>query len=145
LISLEQQHFVKTLYSRVRRQGCQFFLDTLYQSGKNIPNYQEIAKIAINIPNGHKIYQMAIKILHFQFQGPPKFTQIEILVGKYTIWQPCPVPIPVREFMADLHKPLLTQSLGDGVIASASRQKILGSNPARRKVLGIYTLQCCCL
>jgi hypothetical protein len=28
--------------------------------------------MAINIPNGHKIYQ------HFPFQGPPKFTQMGI-------------------------------------------------------------------
>jgi hypothetical protein len=26
--------------------------------------------MAVNIPNGHKIYQ------HFQFQGPPNYTQI---------------------------------------------------------------------
>jgi hypothetical protein len=36
-----------------------------------------------NIPNGHKIYQ------HLPFKGPPKFTQIGILVWKQTIWQPC--------------------------------------------------------
>jgi hypothetical protein len=35
------------------------------------------------MPNGRKIYQ------HFPFQGPPKYTQIGILVLKYTIWQPC--------------------------------------------------------
>jgi hypothetical protein len=34
----------------VHVQGCQIFLDTTYQSGKNIPN-------------GHKVYQMAMKYM----------------------------------------------------------------------------------
>jgi hypothetical protein len=36
-------------------QGCQIFLGTAYQNGKNIPN---IPKYIIN---GHKIYEIAIK------------------------------------------------------------------------------------
>jgi hypothetical protein len=55
----------------VRRcHGCQIFLGTKYQTGKNIPNY-------------HKMYQMAIKIFQpFPIQGPPKFTQIWIFCLK---------------------------------------------------------------
>jgi hypothetical protein len=30
------------------------------------------------MPNGHKLYQMAVKYYKFPFQGPPKFTQIGI-------------------------------------------------------------------
>jgi hypothetical protein len=42
-----------------------------------------------NRPNCQKIYQIAIKFTkHFPFQGPPKYTQIEILVRKSTVWQP---------------------------------------------------------
>jgi hypothetical protein len=45
-------------------QGCQIFLGTTYQNGKNVPNNQQIG-----IPNGHicnipnvlKIYQMSVK------------------------------------------------------------------------------------
>jgi uncharacterized protein YnzC (UPF0291/DUF896 family) len=39
-------------------------------------------KCLYHIPNGNKIYR------HFQFQGPPKFTQIGIIGLKNTIWQP---------------------------------------------------------
>jgi hypothetical protein len=31
-------------------QGCQIFLGTTYQDGKNIPNNHKIYKMAINIP-----------------------------------------------------------------------------------------------
>jgi hypothetical protein len=54
------------------------------KNGKNIP------KLPQNVPNGDKIYQMAVKysewpqnipnghkiFQHFPFQGPPKYTQI---------------------------------------------------------------------
>jgi hypothetical protein len=38
-----------------RHQGCQISPATPYQNGKSITNDQQ------NIPNGHKIYQMAVK------------------------------------------------------------------------------------
>jgi hypothetical protein len=37
-------------------KGCQIFLGTTYQSGKNTPN--ELGHMAMNIPNGRKIHQM---------------------------------------------------------------------------------------
>jgi hypothetical protein len=68
-------------------QGCQIFLDTIYQNGGKYT-------ICIDtlLPNGHNRYQSAIictyvyvHILNgqriqqpFPFQGPPKFTQIGI-------------------------------------------------------------------
>jgi hypothetical protein len=47
-------------------QGCQIFLGTTYQNGKNSTKlpYQMATKYTKwpqNIPNGHKIYQMATK------------------------------------------------------------------------------------
>jgi hypothetical protein len=45
------------MLSSAQLQGCQIFLATTYQNGKNIPNYHKISKI----PNGHKIYRVAVK------------------------------------------------------------------------------------
>jgi hypothetical protein len=63
----------------IRNQGCQIFLRTRHQRGKNIPNDRKIYQMAIRYflwtqtwPNGHKICQ------DFPLQGPPKFTQIGI-------------------------------------------------------------------
>jgi hypothetical protein len=36
-------------------QGCQIFHGTIYQNG------EKYTKLPQNIPNGHKIYQMAVK------------------------------------------------------------------------------------
>jgi hypothetical protein len=70
------------------KQGCQIFVDTTYQNGKNIPKWKQ------NIPIGHKIYEMAIKwpnghkiYQHLSSQETPKCTQIGIF-WIYTIWQP---------------------------------------------------------
>jgi hypothetical protein len=42
-----------------------------------------------NIPNGHKIYQTAIKYTKRPWQGTPKYTKISIWYeNRYTIWQP---------------------------------------------------------
>jgi hypothetical protein len=49
-------------------QGCQIFLDTTYQNEKKYTNLPQ------NIPNVHKIHQMAIKYTNI-LQEPPKFTQ----------------------------------------------------------------------
>jgi hypothetical protein len=43
---------------RVMDQGCQIFHFTTYQNGQNIPKDHQIT---IKIPNGHKIYKMAIQ------------------------------------------------------------------------------------
>jgi hypothetical protein len=53
-------------------QDCQIFLGTY-----NVPKREKIdTKLPENVPNGHKMYQMAIE--HFPLPGPPKFTQIAI-------------------------------------------------------------------
>jgi hypothetical protein len=72
-----------------------------------------------NMPNSHKIYYMALKILNgrkiyqlYTFQGLPKCTRIEILVWKRTIWQPC-----FRvSFVYPLQKWILKKTLYPGVI-----------------------------
>jgi hypothetical protein len=38
-------------------QGCQIFLSTTYQNGG------EYIKLPQNIPNVHKVYQMAVKLI----------------------------------------------------------------------------------
>jgi hypothetical protein len=38
-----------------RQQGCQMFLGTTYQNGEKCTKWPQ------DIPNGHKIYQMAMK------------------------------------------------------------------------------------
>jgi hypothetical protein len=60
-------------------QGCQIFIDTIYQirgkytkEPKNFQISNKNAKISLKITFGHKIYQL------FPFLGPPKFTQIGI-------------------------------------------------------------------
>jgi hypothetical protein len=42
-------------------QGCQIFLGSIYQDGKNIPNDQKYTKWPHNMANVHTIYLMAIK------------------------------------------------------------------------------------
>jgi hypothetical protein len=69
------------------RQGCQIVLGTTYQTGKKYTQ--------ITIPNGHKNYQMALKIDEMAikyaniarckvFQNLPK---LGVLVWKCAIWQ----------------------------------------------------------
>jgi hypothetical protein len=43
------------------RQGCQIFLDTLYQNGEKYQMNTKYPKWSQNISNGHKISQMVIK------------------------------------------------------------------------------------
>jgi hypothetical protein len=46
--------------SACEKEGCQIYLGTIYQNGENIPNGHKIYQSAIrpeNGPNGHKIYQ----------------------------------------------------------------------------------------
>jgi hypothetical protein len=69
--------------SVTKGHGCQIFLGTTYQNGKNIvPIYQmsiKYSKCPQTIPNGCKIDQMSIKYnQHLTLQYPPKITQIWI-------------------------------------------------------------------
>jgi hypothetical protein len=45
-------------------QGCQIFIDTIYQNGDNVTNCHTVC-----IPNGHERYQ------NDQFKGLPKCTK----------------------------------------------------------------------
>jgi hypothetical protein len=63
----------------VQNQGCQIFLIPKIPKRENIPNDHKLYQMAIKYrkwpqttPNGHKICQ------HFPFKGPPKSTQIGI-------------------------------------------------------------------
>jgi hypothetical protein len=75
-----------------REQGCQIFL------GPNIPKREKYNKWPQTIPNGHKVYQMAMKyskwsynIPTFTFQSPSKiYPNLGFWVLKQTIWQPWP-------------------------------------------------------
>jgi hypothetical protein len=65
-------------------QGCQIFLGKTYQNGKNY------TKLPQNIPNVHKLFQMAVKycilslkyINIFHCKTPSNFTQIWIFGSK---------------------------------------------------------------
>jgi hypothetical protein len=73
-------------------QGCQIFLGTIYQRG------EKYARLPQSIPNGHKIYQMAIKlskcpkicILSPSIARPSKIYRNCDFWSEntYTIWQP---------------------------------------------------------
>jgi hypothetical protein len=77
--------------------GCQIFLGTTYQNGKNIPNNHKIYKMATKYinwpqsrPNGRKTYQ------HLQLPDSPKFTQIWIFGLKMchlATLTPCATPL----------------------------------------------------
>jgi hypothetical protein len=64
-------------------QGCQIFLDTIYQNGwkytKLLNNQMAITCLYVNSPSGYRIYQTLL------FQGPPKITQIGIFGSKIHI------------------------------------------------------------
>jgi hypothetical protein len=80
---------VQTTMHKSLGQGCQIFLDTIYQNvgkyTKLLQNYQitiKCKKCPWHIPNGHKKYT---NIFHSKaLQNLPKFG---FLVGKNTIWQ----------------------------------------------------------
>jgi hypothetical protein len=58
---------------------------------ENVPKREKYTKLPQIMPNGQKLYQMAVnysEYQHFSFQGPPKVTQIGIFGMKKTIWQP---------------------------------------------------------
>jgi hypothetical protein len=84
--------WLKAAAVAIAHRGCQIFLRATYKNGKYVPklpqNIPNVHKICI--PNGHKIYQMAIKYAKWQkyrrnvnkiyqnflLQDTPKFTQI---------------------------------------------------------------------
>jgi hypothetical protein len=62
-------------------QGCQIFLDTIYQNVENIPNAQKVAKRPLNVPNS-KIFQ---NIPTCSIQRSTKINRTyNFLVRKYT-------------------------------------------------------------
>jgi hypothetical protein len=75
----------------ISHQGCQIFLDTIYQYGGKI--YQ----IATKLPKGHKMFQMVLIYSEwpknitnlFHSNALQNLTKVSFLVWKYTIWQPC--------------------------------------------------------
>jgi hypothetical protein len=77
-----QAHLVTLSGNTGPLQGCQIFLDTIYQNGGkcttlslNCQMASKQTKLQSNIPNGHKIYYITVP-----FQGPPQFTQIGIFL-----------------------------------------------------------------
>jgi hypothetical protein len=69
----------------LQRYVCSYLPDLPDFSLHNIPKWGKIYQIATTLPNGHKIYQMAVvyskwpqKYQPFPFQGLPMFTQIGI-------------------------------------------------------------------
>jgi glycerophosphoryl diester phosphodiesterase len=83
---------VKTTFLKVWDwvQGCQIFLDTIYQQGGKI--YQMTTKYTEwpkNISNGRKIVQMSIKYSNiYPCKALQNFSNLLFLVRKYIIWQP---------------------------------------------------------
>jgi hypothetical protein len=71
-----------------------FYWYNIPRSGKNIPNYHKIYQMAIKTPHGRNIYEMSINytnIFHCKtLQNEPKFG---FLVWKNTILQPNPTPM----------------------------------------------------
>jgi hypothetical protein len=82
----------RTMFNQlVVNQGCQIFIDTIYQNGGNIIDAHKYNKLPWNkvpkwpqsVPNGHRSY---LKNFHPNaFKNLPKLGD---LVWKRTIWQP---------------------------------------------------------
>jgi hypothetical protein len=53
-------------------QGCQVFLDTIYQHGEKYTKLPLNYQMAKNITNGRKLFQMAINIATLSILGPSK-------------------------------------------------------------------------
>jgi hypothetical protein len=73
----EKQHFFQ-----LRRLGCQIFLGSTYQNGKNTPDNHKTCtytKRPQNRPNGLKIDQIVIKYTDiFHLKDPPRLALIGI-------------------------------------------------------------------
>jgi hypothetical protein len=62
-------------------QGCQIFLSAWYQNRKKLPKLYQMYQI--NIPNVHKIFQMAVKYISiFQYKALQNFPKFGFLVLK---------------------------------------------------------------
>jgi hypothetical protein len=81
-----------TYFCRVRRfhEGCQIFLDTIYQNEGKYAKLQQHYQMAITyIPNDEKILQMTIKYTSiFHSKALQNLPKLGFLVWKQTIWQP---------------------------------------------------------
>jgi hypothetical protein len=93
-----------TIYRGPFKAGLSDFLcyntsrqELIYQMTTKYTNWPQ------NIPNDHDLYQ------HFPFQGPPKYTQIVIFWGKYTIRQ-----LRFKEALKSTYL-ILSQNLGSHV------------------------------
>jgi hypothetical protein len=62
-------------------QGCQIFLGTTYQNGKNTPKWPQ------NLPICRKIYQMAIKCTNKTIQNLPKMWFRVWFLATLKIWR----------------------------------------------------------
>jgi hypothetical protein len=74
----------------VDKQGCQSFLDAIYQNGRKYTKLPLKYRMAIKytkwhlyVPNGH------INSNHFHVKALQNLPKLCFLVWKYTIWQPC--------------------------------------------------------
>jgi hypothetical protein len=69
-----------------RIQGCQIFLGTKYQNGKNIPNYHKLYQMSMKYNKCRTVSMKYTNIYHCKtLLNFPKFG---FLVWKQTIWQP---------------------------------------------------------
>jgi hypothetical protein len=74
------------LFGRVAR----FFFTLYTKTREKIPNYHNITKWPLNIPNDHKIFQMTTKYTGiFHSKALQNLHKFGCLVWKQTIWQPC--------------------------------------------------------
>jgi hypothetical protein len=89
---------------------ARFFMVKYTKIGNNKPNCYKINKWPLNLPNGHKMYEMAIKCTkwphHMYSKWPKEYTDLfhspkiypnwYFLAGKYTIWQPRCTKMPTK-------------------------------------------------
>jgi hypothetical protein len=67
-------------------QGCQIFLDTIYQNGQT---YKLPLNDKLIIWNGRNAFQSPIEYInYFHSQALKHLPKLEFLLWKYTIWQP---------------------------------------------------------
>jgi hypothetical protein len=72
-------------YMEAFAQGCQIFLDTTYQNGKNIPKYHKyIPKYHKNIPKYHKNIPKYHKNIPKYHKNIPNVRKIYKMCIKYT-------------------------------------------------------------
>jgi hypothetical protein len=97
----EKCHFCRILVKitensdrSIKPRVARFLLTKYTKTGENIPYYQNITKWAWHIPNGRKIFEMAIKYSNnFQSKVHQNLPKLGLLVWKCTIWQPWSRPV----------------------------------------------------